>query len=99
MSVSIIPSDRLNREDIPDIGASWTLLSRFALTFDVREFNPYEIFNTEEALLDNNLSIAKIRAILYVEQRRQNNIYGPKDPEAIARMQYAVSLLRDILAS
>ena len=89
----IIPTERLKPDDVPRPEEPWRKLSRFALTFDPVEARDYGAAAGDLSRASSRLSLAELRAHLYVEQRRWNHFGDEPDASTMRKLREIVRLI------
>jgi hypothetical protein len=93
-----IPTKSLKLSDVPDESAVWPTIGSFALTFDPVEDDPYHLKEQDLAALSVGSSLARLRAHLFLEQRRWNHFGREPDATAISAIRRIVGLIRSKLS-
>ena len=101
-----IPTTALTLLDVPEGSASWSgddatapwkTISKFALTFDPAEHDPYHLAPSGLSGVTPETSLVLLRAYLFFEQRRWNHFGRPIDEKSLAEVRRLVALIRSKL--
>jgi len=89
-----IPTQSLKLSDVPNESASWPTIGRFALTFDPAEDDPYQLKVQDLAALSASSSLIRLRAHLFLEQRRWNHFGREPDAASMSSIRRVFALIR-----
>src|SRR5262245_5653749 len=93
---STISSSDLKHADIPRVDATWPEISRFALTFDCAEDDPYRLTAQLSGASEAD-RIPRVRALLFAEQRRFNHWGRKPDTIEMVAFHRVLELIRQKL--
>ena len=93
-----IPTKSLKLSDVPNESESLRVIGRFALTFDRSEDDPYKLDWRDLPTLSTDSGLVRLRAHLFLAQRRWNNMSGEPDASTILAVRRVVALIRAILS-
>ena len=91
---TLIPTKDLTLEDVPEDSASYTVIERFALTFDPSEDDPYKLGGQPLELLNEDTDLTRLRSRLFLEQRSWNHIGHYPDEERQMQIRRVIRLIR-----
>ena len=97
--LNIIKTSDLRVENLPDLGASWRVVSRFALTFDPVEIGDYGEKSGDLDNICDESSVVELRSHLYVEQRRWNHFGDDPDDETMDGIKTIMKMLHEKVKS
>jgi hypothetical protein len=91
-----ISDDELKKSDVPPRGSDWSMIVRFA-----QSFNGYDSLGFEHcAELANGrkpcITLADIRACLFFEYRRHNHFGSPPDIQTLPRIEDLLDRIREL---
>ena len=96
--MEIISTTNLSIEDLPEANARWSKIVKFALTFDPEEMGEYGLHAGDISRIHKDLSIRKLRAHLYCEQRRWNHFNEEPDSVALRQLWQLMEWIRTKLS-
>lgn len=92
--MTTIETRDLRKDDVPEGNFNWSIFSKFALTFDpISEATDERDQVPASAIPSDTWTAVALRYFLYCWQRIGNN-QGSLRPEAIDKIQTALSILR-----
>ncbi|EDM26742.1 shikimate kinase [Lentisphaera araneosa HTCC2155] len=97
--LNIIKTSDLKLENLPDLSASWRIVSRFALTFDPTEIGDYGEKSGDLDNVSEESNIVELRSHLYVEQRRWNHFGDDPDEETMNAIKTIMKMLHEKVIS
>jgi hypothetical protein len=89
-----IPTKSLKLSDVPNESEPWPIIGRFALTFDRSEDDPYKLNFRDLAALSADSGLVRLRAHLFLEQRRWNHMSREPDASTMLAIRRTVALIR-----
>ena|ERR1700761_496553 len=95
---AIIPTESLKLSDVPNESAPWSAINRFALTFDPSEDDPYKLNFRDLPTLSADSGLVRLRAHLFLEQRRWNHYVSKPSADDILAILRIVALIREVLS-
>jgi hypothetical protein len=94
----IIPTKSLKLSDVPNESAPMSIIGRFALTFHPSEDDPYKLNWRDLPALSADSGLVRLRAHLFLEQRRWNHMVSEPDANDILAIRRIVALIRAMLS-
>jgi hypothetical protein len=88
-----IPTEQLKQSDVPNASAPWSIIGLFALTFDKKELDPYQLKDQDLSKLSIDSSLTELRAHLFFEQRRWNHFGRAPDPAVMSEIRRILLLI------
>ena len=95
---AIIPTESLKLSDVPNESESLQVIGRFALTFHPSEDDPYKLNWRDVPTLSADSGLVRLRAHLFLEQRRWNHMTSEPDANDILAIRRIVALIRAMLS-
>lgn len=96
---AIIPTKSLKLSDVPKESDPWRpAIIRFAWTFDPAEDDPYQLDYRDLPTLSADSGLVRLRAHLFLQQRRWNHVSHDPDASDILAIQRVIALIRAILS-
>jgi hypothetical protein len=92
-----IATSNLRLSDVPEEHADWQEISRFALTYDQKEGDPYSIKDQSFDLITADTDLVSLRSRLFFEQRRWNHYGRHPDTVAMENIRKLVFFIREKL--
>jgi hypothetical protein len=89
-----ISSDNLQLADVPQDTDTWQVIGLFALTFDPKEDDLMKLNKESLESLSGVSNMKRIRAHLFLEQRRWNHYGRMPDEEAMRQIRDLILLIR-----
>ena len=94
----IIPTKSLRLSDVPNESAPISIIGRFALTFHPSEDDPYKLNWRDLPALSADSGLVRLRAHLFLEQRRWNHMSREPDTSTMLAIRRTVALIRAMLS-
>lgn len=91
---AIIPTNSLKLSDVPHESEPWPIIGRFALTFHPSEDDPYKLNWRDLPALSADSGLVRLRAHLFLEQRRWNHMSREPDASIMSGIRRTVALIR-----
>ena len=95
---AIIPTKILTLSDVPNESEPMSVIKRFALTFDPSEDDPYQLDYRDLPTLSVDSGLVRLRAHLFLEQRRWNHYVSQPNADDILAIRRIVGLIRVALS-
>ncbi|WP_298243756.1 hypothetical protein [uncultured Bradyrhizobium sp.] len=95
---AIIPTKSLKLSAVPSESEPWPIIGRFALTFHPSEDDPYKLNWRDLPALSADSGLVRLRAHLFLEQRRWNHMSREPDASTMLAIRRVVALIRAILS-
>jgi hypothetical protein len=94
-----IPTKSLKLSDVPDESEPWRpVIMRFALTLHPSEDDPYKLNWRDLPALSADSGLVRLRAHLFLEQRRWNHMSREPDTSTMLAIRRTVALIRAMLS-
>ncbi len=92
-----IPNRSLMLQDVPETTAEWSVIGRFALTFDPPLREPLIRKREDLQKPGPGSSLSDLRRYLFLEQRRWNHFGREPDPRSMQEIRELIYLIRTLL--